>query len=148
MAHTVGLAEELFRRIGNAEDVVRTGEYANGHVERRGKCHENVAHWLDGHPHDRPVRGWLADQSQLQYGFIEFHAHSVVDAAGDGLKDVTLGESDPDYQFLRDGRPDDDFLMLASAAPTLRHVVDQARYDAFQLAVENSLLYGRFDSQD
>jgi len=142
------LAEQLFGRIDSTENVVRIGEYANGYVERRGKWHDNVARWLAEHPYDRPVRGWLVDQSQSQYGFIEFHAHSVIDAAVGGLTDPTLGVSDPDYRFLRDERTDEEFLMLASAEPTLRHVVDQARYDAFQLAAENSLLYGHFDSQD
>ncbi|WP_157379453.1 hypothetical protein [Burkholderia ubonensis] len=152
MAHpsniAAALSEELLRHVGNSETVVRTGDYANDHVDRRGKCHENVAQWLGEHPGDRPVRGWLIDQSQVQYGFIEFLAHSVVVAAGGGLMDVTLGANDPDYKFLRDERPDDEFLALASAWPKLRHIVDQARYDAFQLAMENSLLCGRFDSED
>ncbi|MBN3729500.1 hypothetical protein [Burkholderia sp. Tr-20390] len=152
MAHpsssTVGWAEELFRRIGNAEHVVRTGYYTNGHVGRRGMCHENVAQWLQEHPCDRPVRGWLVDQSQLQYGFIDFHAHSVVDVAGGGLQDVTLGVCDPDYEFLRDERSDEEFLTHARAKPTLRHVVDQVRYDAFQLALENPYFSGGLDSEE
>ncbi|WP_206958125.1 hypothetical protein [Trinickia acidisoli] len=137
----------MYKRTGDAMDVARSGEYVDNHVERRGKCHENVAQWLQEHPLDRPVRGWLVDQSQWQNGFVEFHAHSVVALTGGGLMDVTLSASDRCYRFLSDERSDEEFLMHAREEPTLRHVVDQARYDAFRLAVDDSLLYGRFDAQ-
>jgi hypothetical protein len=146
--HVAHLAEELFRRIGNAEHVVRTGDYTNDDFERRGRCHENVARWVDEHPRDRPVRGWLVDESQSLYGYIDFHAHSVVDTALGGLRDVTLGAIDPDFRFLRETLPDDKFLVLASAHPTLRHVVDHELYEAFNRAVEDACFCGRFDTQD
>ncbi|SCZ45042.1 hypothetical protein SAMN02787148_12576 [Burkholderia vietnamiensis] len=85
------LSTELFERIGDAVSVDRVGERAGDDVERRGRCHENVARWLEEHPLDGPARGWLVDRSQQQNGFVEFHAHSVVATACGALMDITLG---------------------------------------------------------
>lgn len=39
-------------------------------------------------------------------------------------------------------------MALVRVLSALCHLVDQARYDAFQLVVEESLCFGRFDTQD
>lgn len=84
--HLATLVEELFRHVGESEAVIRTGDCTSGYLDRCVKCHENVVRWSGEHPEDLPVRGLLMDQSQVQSGFIEFLAHSLVDAAGCGLR--------------------------------------------------------------
>lgn len=84
------LLTELFERIGNAVSVVHVGDRVGDSVEHRGRCHQNVARWLEEHPLDGPARGWLVDRSQQQNGFVEFHAHSVVATACGALMDITL----------------------------------------------------------
>lgn len=101
------------------------GDLVEGWTAERGKCHDNVERWLDFHPYDCAVRGWLVITYLTAPNRIRFVSHSVIESAGGELADVTLSETDGRHAFIRHPGPEKAFLdaVRDQGLPSIDHVL-------------------------
>lgn len=108
-----GLAATLALLVVTARRVPRFADKFDGWTPAPGGCHQNVDRWVESHPGQKAVRGWLDVSFLALPPARRFTAHSVVaDEHGD-LFDVTLGASDPGCAFIRHPDSDGNFFYYA-----------------------------------
>ena len=78
-------------------------------------CHEQVARWLQLHPGDTPVRGWLADGGD--WAQQRFVSHSLIRSASGGLLDVAFARPPYVQRFIEHPAAAGDFLELVLGEP-------------------------------
>lgn len=101
------------------------GDQVPGWSPLPGKCHDNVARWLEMNAGDKPVRGWLAMPYLTPSNRLRFCSHSVVERPSGELMDVTLTAKDGEHRFIRHPGPEAAFLAAVAnnGLPTLEHVI-------------------------
>lgn len=73
-------------------------------------CHANIDRWIESHPADVAVRGWLHEPFVgLAHRFV---AHSVVRTATGDLVDVTLSARQSKLRFIAHPGSERDFFAL------------------------------------
>lgn len=103
------LAAWLFQNLPG-EVATPIGDCTPGWSPEPGKCHEHVARWLELHPKDRAVRGWLYVPYVSPPGYARFYSHSVVETPAGKLLDVSLRVRDGTHRFVRHPWPEAEFL--------------------------------------
>ncbi|MDN7533958.1 hypothetical protein [Burkholderia orbicola] len=79
------------------------------------RCHEQVVRWLQSHPGDTPVRGWLADGGDgAQQRFV---SHSLIRSASGALLDVAFARPPYEQRFIEHPAAAGDFLALVFGDP-------------------------------
>lgn len=119
------LAARLFQRLGTAVKVRQVGDKIEGWKPEPGRCHENVAAWLERNPHHRPVRGWLYAQYLAPPCTAPFLSHSVIETDRGELIDVSLPSTEWTHPFLRHESSEEEFLALVrnNGCPRLDHII-------------------------
>ncbi|WP_175804268.1 hypothetical protein [Burkholderia cenocepacia] len=111
------LADAIARDYANALSIDRyAGAGALAHwAPNPHRCHEQVARWLESHPGDTPVRGWLADGGDgAQQRFV---SHSLVRSASGALLDVAFARPPYEQRFIEHPAAAGDFLALVLGDP-------------------------------
>jgi hypothetical protein len=86
------------------------GDKIAGWTPEPGRCHENVARWLEDHPDHTAVRGWLNVSFLAPANRRRFGSHSIVAGSTGELLDITLSASDGRYGFIRHPGSEAEFI--------------------------------------
>ncbi|MBR8146243.1 hypothetical protein KDW46_28230 [Burkholderia vietnamiensis] len=111
------LSDAIARDYANALSIDRyAGAGALAHwPPNPHRCHEQVARWLQSHPGDTPVRGWLVDGGDgAQQRFV---SHSLVRSASGALLDVAFARPAYVQRFIEHPAAAGDFLALVLGEP-------------------------------
>lgn len=113
----LSLADAIARDYANALSIDRyagTGALAHWPPNPH-HCHEQVARWLQSHPGDTPIRGWLADGGDgAQQRFV---SHSLIRSASGALLDVAFAQPPYVQRFIEHPAAAGDFLALVLGEP-------------------------------
>lgn len=113
----MALANEIARDYANALSI---DHYAGASAlanwpPNPHRCHEQVARWLQSHPGDAPIRGWLADGGDgAQKRFV---SHSLVRSASGALLDVAFAQPSHVQRFIEHPAAAGDFFAVVLGDP-------------------------------
>ncbi|MBN3821416.1 hypothetical protein G3N57_35070, partial [Paraburkholderia sp. Se-20369] len=109
------LADALARDFDNALPIHRYVDALQGWTAKPGHCHEQVERWVQSHPGDTPVRGWV---NHADFGVsIQFVSHSLVRTAAGELLDVTYAAPGYRQHFIEHPAAAGDFFALVLGEP-------------------------------
>lgn len=110
------LAKRLYERRQDALVVPYEDRASAGFAPVHHECHRNVDLWVQAHPRDQPVRGWLSFDAFYLLGYHRFQPHSVVADENGRLFDVTPSLASQRYPFLRHEGTDAEYVALVESS--------------------------------
>ena len=125
------LAQWLYENLPGKR-VERIGDQVPGWEPVLGRCHDNVARWLELNPTHTAVRGWLDTSFEVPENRRRFSSHSIVADADGKLLDVTLRDCDPQCSFIRHPWSEAEFMATVpnNGLPTIDYWISP---DSLQL---------------
>ncbi|RQX90167.1 hypothetical protein DF111_12815 [Burkholderia stagnalis] len=115
------LTDAIARKFSNALPIHGHGDTLPGWTAKPGHCHAQVECWLQAHPGDTAVRGWITDICFDDS--IRWAAHSLVRTAAGALLDVPFSTPSYVHHFIGHPAAAGDFFALVLGEPPLPYVV-------------------------
>jgi len=113
----VVLSRAIARDFKDALPIDGYADTLPGWTPHPNHCHDQVAHWLQTHPDDRAVRGWMPE---CQLGDqVRFAAHSLVRTASGKLIDVAFPTPQHVRPFIEHPSAAGDFFALIHGQPPM-----------------------------